>query len=674
MQFLYPGFLWALAALSIPIILHLFYFRRYKKIYFTNVRFLREVKEETSARNKLRNLLILLMRLLAVAFLVFAFAQPFISSDDEVKLGKKTVSIFVDNSFSMNAFTQDLPLVDKAKQKAREVVDAYSTEDEFQILTHDLSAKQQRILSKDDAITAIEEIEISPAVSDIDQVLNWQDQGFAKSVDNHAISYLISDFQRNILSDDIELDTNVNYNFIPLRSVQEKNIAIDSAWFDSPVQMLNQTNSLLIRIRNYSNEDVENVKVSLELDGTEKPVGTISLKAGEEKLDTANITLLKTGWHKVLVRITDFPVQFDDQYYMTFYVDEDVKVLAINQNSPNRNLEAVFTNNSYFNLDNQSLGGLNFSAFPEYDLIVVDELNTISSGLTAELRKYVDAGGKVLFFPRSKLPVSTYNDFLGRMGANIFESYVEEEQKVSNINTQEFIFNNVFERITSNVRLPAALEYYKMSRFQGRSEQRLMTFRNGDSYLSKYPIGTGQFVVCAAGLDPEVNDLAKNAEVFVPLLYKLAISSGSTDPYAYTIGEENLIEIDKAQYSSDEVMNMSGATDFIPGVYPSANRILVDVNDQISEAGYYDLEKEDQLVGIFAFNYNRQESDLSCLSSDDLKSTFQDVATIWDNTAYANFSQLIGEKERGIILWKWCIIFALVFLAIEVLIIRFWKA
>ena len=94
MQFLYPTFLFALAALAIPIIIHLFYFRRFKKVYFTNVRFLKEVKEEKSARSKLRNLLVLAMRLLALAFLVFAFAQPFIPRDEEVKAGVKAVSIF----------------------------------------------------------------------------------------------------------------------------------------------------------------------------------------------------------------------------------------------------------------------------------------------------------------------------------------------------------------------------------------------------------------------------------------------------------------------------------------------------------------------------------------------------------------------------------------------------
>ncbi|RME11570.1 MAG: hypothetical protein D6816_01935, partial [Bacteroidetes bacterium] len=131
MQFLYPTFLIAALAIAIPVIIHLFYFRRFKKVYFTNVKFLKEVKEETSARQKLRNLLVLLMRCLAVLALVFAFAQPFIPQGTEVKQGDNAISIFVDNSFSMQSLSEDVPLVEKAKQRAREIVNAYREEDRF---------------------------------------------------------------------------------------------------------------------------------------------------------------------------------------------------------------------------------------------------------------------------------------------------------------------------------------------------------------------------------------------------------------------------------------------------------------------------------------------------------------------------------------------------------------
>ena len=76
MMFVYPLFLWALAVVSIPIIIHLFNFRKYKKVYFSNVKFLRELKQESKSKSRLKEILILSARCLALISIVFAFAQP----------------------------------------------------------------------------------------------------------------------------------------------------------------------------------------------------------------------------------------------------------------------------------------------------------------------------------------------------------------------------------------------------------------------------------------------------------------------------------------------------------------------------------------------------------------------------------------------------------------------
>src|ERR1035438_3666616 len=95
MQFLHSNFLFALSALAIPIIIHLFNFRRYKTVYFSNVTFLKELKEETASQSKLKHLLVLACRLLALAFLVFAFAQPYIpNKKNQLSSGRKFVSIY----------------------------------------------------------------------------------------------------------------------------------------------------------------------------------------------------------------------------------------------------------------------------------------------------------------------------------------------------------------------------------------------------------------------------------------------------------------------------------------------------------------------------------------------------------------------------------------------------
>ena len=56
MKFLYPEFLWALSLIAIPIIIHLFNFRKFKKIYFSDISLLKEVKEETKSRSQLKHL------------------------------------------------------------------------------------------------------------------------------------------------------------------------------------------------------------------------------------------------------------------------------------------------------------------------------------------------------------------------------------------------------------------------------------------------------------------------------------------------------------------------------------------------------------------------------------------------------------------------------------------
>ena len=138
MSFLFPSFLWALFALSIPVIIHLFYFRRYRTVYFTNVSFLKELKEEKSTRNRLKHLLVLLLRLLLIACLVIAFAQPFLKGKNNADSGRQTVSIYLDNSFSMMAQDDEMPLLEKSRQLATEIVKAYPAGTQFHYITNDM--------------------------------------------------------------------------------------------------------------------------------------------------------------------------------------------------------------------------------------------------------------------------------------------------------------------------------------------------------------------------------------------------------------------------------------------------------------------------------------------------------------------------------------------------------
>ncbi len=106
MKFLYPEFLYGLITLAIPVIIHLFNFRKSKKIYFSSTRFLQSVKKSTSKKLKLKHYLILASRMLFLTFLVFAFAQPYLPGLDKNPQAE-SVYIYLDNSLSMSGKVDD---------------------------------------------------------------------------------------------------------------------------------------------------------------------------------------------------------------------------------------------------------------------------------------------------------------------------------------------------------------------------------------------------------------------------------------------------------------------------------------------------------------------------------------------------------------------------------------
>ncbi len=671
MQFLFPSVLWVLLALAIPIIIHLFHFRRFKKVYFTNVKFLKEIKEEKSTRNKLRNLLVLLSRLAAMACLIFAFAQPFLAKEASTKMGENYVSIFVDNSNSMMAASEDVPLLDKAKKKVEEIISAYGPSDNFQIFSHEMNGSQQRWLSQENTIPAIEEITVSPEVNLLSKV-HFKQMQTAPEEGNHIIYYL-SDFQKSITDFEFQSDTTTEVNFLPFQAVKENNISIDSAWFEAVVPSVNQNNKLYVRIKNYSNEKKDGVRLSIAHNGQTRPEGTVNIPANSSITDTINILVTEAGWQDMTIQIDDYPIQFDDQYFISFNVKSTVNTLSINQGSSNRYLTALFKGLSQFDLMNMTTANIQYDRFKEKDLVILDDLNSISSGLAAALEGYVSNGGNLLVFPSSTADVKSYNDLYARLGTNTLQEWNKEDQNVHKINTTEFVFNNVYESTGRNLKLPTTNGHFTFSNYSTRGGESLLEYRNGQDFITKYTLEKGNIYLCAAPLNKDFNDLAINAEIFVPLLYKVAYSKSQSEKISYTIGVDNLTEVNSVTDGSEIIYKITGEQEFIPGQTNQGNSTIITFNDMVQKAGFYKVSLQDQVIKGLGFNFDRVESALEQFSVKELESQYGDKVNILDNNLNADLATIIKEKDQGVTLWRWFLILALVFLAIETLLLRFWK-
>ncbi len=672
MQFLYPTFLWALGALAIPVIIHLFHFRRFKKVYFTNVHLLKELKEETSTRNKLRSLLILLARCAALAMLVFAFAQPLIKSGNVDDAKKRAVELIIDNSFSMEARQAEVPLLTLAKDKAREIVNSYEESDTYLILTHDLEAKHQRYVDQKTALNFIEELKITPSVEPLGDITAVADRLRNNITDHNHQLYLLSDFQENISSFDSPIDTSIAVSLIPFRAIQESNVAIVGATWEAPIAMKDQPNRMIVELRNFGNEQ-EAVELRMNFEEQERPLGSIRIGANESATDTINIPITKTGWHSVDLSIDDYPVAFDNEFYTTFNIKDQIDVISIYESGQNGYLKSAFESINYYNITQQSKSGIRYEAFQKQELIIIDDLIDISSGLQNELVKYVKGGGNLLIFPSINANKSSYNNLLGALKTDRLGEVQNGKKDVSRLNTDEFIFNEVYISSKRNIRLPATSINYNLISSQSSGKERLMTYRDGSPYLQKFTLEKGNVYLCASAMNDNANDLVRNAEVFVPMLYKMALSAGVRAPLAYTIGVDDVIPFNSLAGAISERYVIKGPTEFIPGITSSGQLGYMDIRGQVTKSGFYDLTLEDEKVEALAFNYDRKESDVTYGELANVATQLGSQAKVLDNVAMADLSGYIAERNDGVRLWRWCLGLALLFLLLEILLIRIWK-
>lgn len=674
MQFLHPAYLWALSAVAVPIIVHLFNFRRYKTVYFSNVKFLREVQEETTSRSKLKHLLVLASRILALIFLVLAFAQPYLPSKHAgAAAGRKYVSIYVDNSFSMNAMSGGHSLFEKARQAAKEISKNYSGDDQFQLLSNDFTGKQQRMVSRQEFLTMADELDISPAVRTFPEISKRQQEALNRENGGSQVAYELSDFQQYM--GDLSIDSAITYNLIPFAADAQENVFIDTCWFNEPVQLLNQNAQLIVKITNSGDAKNENNRLVMKLNGQSKSIAEFSIPPQSSIYDTLNFVIDQPGWNKAMLGIQDYPISFDDNYYIAFRVIEKINVLAINEGHADIYLDALFKNENEFTYNTVNAANFDPQNLAGNRLVIVDGLKSIPASLAAALIAYMGNGGAVAVFPAAQCDQESYNRFLNNAQANSITGFNETAQELAGINLQQNIFKDVFEKVPQNLSLPQVKKYYTFTHATASNEEAILTLKDGGSFLSRYPYKNGSLYVCAVQLDKNFSDLPVHA-IFVPMLYKMALADIKGGNIGYFIGAQTRIEVDAPKaVGGDKAFKIKGENvEFIPEQFEVGNKVLLGLGDQVKKAGFYSVsyDNSDSLQWL-ALNFDRRESDLRFFTAAELKDKYPQKNVNVVNAAHTEVASVVKELDRGTPLWKICIILTLLFLAVEIALLRLWR-
>lgn len=681
MKFAHPEILWALFALAIPVIVHLFNFRRFKRIVFTNVAFLREVQQETKAKSRLRHLLILTARLIAVAAIVFAFAQPYIPLGANDASGTvRTVSVYIDNSFSMDAESREGRLLNLAKEKAIEVVSAYQATDKFQILTNDFEGRHQRLNSQEDVLDMIGEIQSSPAPRKLQDVVQRQQDLLLQESEGAASIYVFSDLQKSSHQiSDFRPDSSITVNFLPEQAVESVNCWVDSVWFDTPVRLLNQPEVLRLRIRSNTQTPLENIPMSLTIGGSGKTVGSFSISP-DTYTDTALFfTNTASGFIDGSITIQDHPVVYDDTWYFGYEVAQKINVLAINGENSGESVRSIFSNDPFYSFESVDYSNVDFGSLNSFDFIIVNEIKSISSGLADAIIAVVNNGGSAFIIPAVQAEKESYNRLLDGLAAPQMNAWVDRESKVTSINLDHDLYQGVFEKIPGNIDLPITKGYFSFTSASRSSDEELMRLQDGSPFVFEVKSGNGRAYIASVPLATSVSNLVQHA-IFVPTTLRMAEFSKTSGSTSFTVGSDEVVKVKSATISGDQSYTMKsadGSLEFIPGFRQVFGNTEIFIQDKDIRAGNYHLMLGDSLIAAIGLNYNRSESKMEAF---DLTSWKEELSTYsWNNANVVDATidtvgNTVDQLESGKKLWDRFIWLALIALVIELLLIKLWKS
>ncbi|MBN2636685.1 MAG: BatA domain-containing protein [Prolixibacteraceae bacterium] len=686
MKFLFPTFLFALFTIAIPIIIHLFSFRRYKTVYFSNVGFLQNIKKESQKKSKLKQLLILIARILTLICLVFAFAQPYIPINaDSKQQPNQLVAVYIDNSFSMNALSEQGQLLEVAKNKAIEIGMAHPAGTKFKLFTNDLQPKHQNLFNREQFIQQISEIETSPVVVPLSLIYNrysMQRMEPDENIDKNL--YVISDFQQAIADVENFNDNTIFTYFMPLVPNQVANLYIDSCWVEVPAHGLKQEEEIFVRIKNSSNQDFQNLPLKLILNDSVKSITNFSVSSQNEIVASLNYTNNSSGSQLGKIEISDYPFTHDNEWYISYFVKPKLTALAVFGNTQEsveglNYISALFNDDNYIQLDEMNVQNLQMSKLAEYNTIFLINLQNFSSGFLNELSTAVKNGTSVVLFPGNMENPLLNNAFLEKFNSSLVTGKDTTLQNISGIDFENKFFANVFRKREKNAIFPELKGHFRFERNVRSSENRLLWFQNYDNALTVQNEEKGKIWVFSFPLNKATESFAKDI-LFVPVIYNIVLNSLPEQQLSYTIGEDNFVEITSSQLldfnSNIEIENMATGERLIPPNNISPRGIRIETIDQITKAGQYKLLSSNQQVATLAFNYNRQESDLRYISADEIRAKAETSglknASVVSNTT-SNFSEIFDELQNGKQLWKWFIFMALFFITAEVLIARLWR-
>jgi hypothetical protein len=675
MYFASPLFLLGLLAVSIPIAVHLFKFRRYRKEYFSNTRFLQQISVEHKKQSQLRELLILAARILAIACLVIAFSQPYSGFSGSVADGGVKASIYVDNSYSMEYIGQDESLLEKARQDARQIISSFPDDAQLQILTNSFAGNMQALRPKKEILSLLPDIEAVPFPRSFEEINTRMEE--VKS----NLCFYISDFQRSTFNipSDFVVDTLVKRIFIsltPAQVGQSNNISIDSIWTETPLVMPLKDVVVKAVLTNYGRQDRDKVSLRMFIDGKQSSVTAVDIPAGKSVETSLSLRFAESGFKQGYLEISDYPVEYDNRFYFTFSVSASLPVLHIFGERANTGIEKIFKGDSLFAYKQLPLTRIDYSTVPNARLVIIDEVGSLPEVLVSSLKAALENGASVVIVPAVSAAGSASDGGIIPLINSNYGKFKTEEIKVTSVNFEHPLFKMAFEgSAVDNSPLPTVKGRYTLPQNVPVSSEALMSFTGSEDFMRVYEMYNGFLYLLSSPISKDYTSFTSEYSFVVSFLNMALYSKNSSQLYSVAgsnRGVRLMLQEDAADAVSGDtpfaLTDEKGEFSIIPQLRNINNEMLLFTGGADVKAGNYLLKKGAEVVSALSFNDNRKESIQDYYSASELEKYGLVL-----NPDKVSVSDALYRAYSGRPLWKYFLILALVFIAAEVFLLR-WES
>ena len=666
--------LWGLLALLIPIFIHLFNFRRHKLVYFSNNAVLRNIQQENAKTRKLKHWVTLLLRCLFIAGLVLAFAFPYRPEKQlNVDAADNVVGIYIDNSMSMKGQSQRTTLIEDARQSARDLVHKLKPSNRYLLMTNSFEIQNEYPMNQEEMLDQLDRMNPDGVPAPMGEVIDRfnmlaKQHGFSSST-----LFVYSDFQRNTFDlSAAKADTTMQVVVVPMMPEFTSNLYIDSVWLASPIVQIGLTNDLMVRVVNQGDKEVKGLPVSFTMNGTMAASTTVDL----EKNGTAEVGMQfvvdQNGAQRCSVSLMDHPITFDDAYHFVVSVKPSLSVLELGNKASHCGL--IFDDDEQFNYTLMEPSRFDLAAIAQAQLLIVNETATLNETLQQTLLDAVSEGASLVVFPSIDNPKNN-RYLIEKLGLTFVEADTNSTA-VEDLAFQHAFFNDMIIDMPQHPNLPKVKRHIRL-RTNGIATP-LLNLQNGDPLLVTETVGKGQAFVMATALDAAWSDVADNA-LFVPMMVKMAFLGGKMDKILHTIGQDKMLILSDMNLEGDHrflFANADRSFEQMPASEIRNGKVYLYLNDNLPEAGFYDLLVNDTLNRVTAWNESRVESKMDFADRNEIEPAFKksgfNVAAVLDTSDFAT-ADLVEAMAHQSSQWKLFALLALIALLGEIAVLRFWK-